>query len=278
MSQNNAPQGMINTEGNLMQSGQNSLMQNLDGLFLSPMENNYNAGVNTDTGLFNQDLGNFQGLINSLNQGGGGGSINMGPGSGYSYFQNFANTGGFTPQQIQSIQQQDISPTRATFGNAMQNVQQQNNVQQFSPNYNATMANMTRNLAYGISNADVDANASIAQMVQQGQLAGAQGMAGLEEAQGQLGAENYATTLGGLINAMSGETGLYGATPGMASTFGNQLLGSGGLMLGGQESQNQIGSTLIGGQNTASGMGGANQQELGKDTSMLGDIGLLAAM
>lgn len=273
-------QNQINNQGTTAQDSQNATMNQLYGQNLG-FQNNYNTGVATDLNSYNQINNNYQGLIDSINNGTNS-SLNLpGPISASNisnvgaatspYFQNFADTGGFSSSDLADMRARAISPTRATFANAQSNLNQNKAAQQFSPNYAAATAKLTRDLGYGISDANVDANASIAQLVQSGKLAGAQGLAGLDEfniGQGNsvnefnagqnnqvgefnagLAQSNAGLTGQALLGAMNGQTSLYGATPGLANTFGNQLISSSGQLLTGNQNQTNLSLGLINGQN-----------------------------
>lgn len=321
-------QDQVNQQGTTMQNSQNALMNQLFGQNMG-FQNNYNMGVGTDVNSYNDIMNQYQGLFNGLSDGtagGGGGGGGMGGGggeygiysdlanngAGYGWdsdfrgamdkaiagFGNFADTGGLSDQDKQDLRARAISPTRAVYANAQSNLNQNRALQQFSPNYAASTAKMARDLSYGISDANVNANASIAQMVQQGKLAGLQGLTSAGSAgqgisnqldqinlsgklaglQGMTGIDQFNASaaagargqnISGMLGALSGMTSLYGATPGMANTFGNQLLSSSNQLLQGQGYQNQIGQMMMGGQNNVSNTAGNFQSAMGNIGSVL---------
>src|SRR5438093_3530252 len=159
-------------------------------------------------------------------------------------YNQFAQTGGFSPQAIQDIRARAIAPTRAVYANAQSNIDRQRALQGYSPNYTAATAHLTRGLSDAISDANVNANASIAQLIQQGKLAG----------------------LGGMRD-------VYGTTPGATSMYGQQLGQSNQQQLALQELQNQLGLGLIGSQIAKSQIPGNFQQALGNIGGTLGVIG-----
>ena len=65
-------------------------------------------------------------------------------------------------------------------------------------------------------------------------------------------------------------TSLYGTTPALASTFGNQVLGSQGNLLNAQQLQNQLGLGLIQGQLGKAQIPGDFSQAMGNIGSVLG--------
>src|SRR5437667_9108330 len=172
---------------------------------------------------------------NAAPTGGGGGfpgAINSALGG----YGNFAQTGGFTPQQIQDLRARAIAPTRGIYQNMQDDLSRQRELTGgYMPNYGATAAKLARDASGQIGDINTAANAQIAQMVQQGQLAGLGGLS-------QTGLLGQGQNLAGL----QGMAGMYGAAPGMASTFGNQMLGGMGQNLQGQQLSNQLNLGLIG--------------------------------
>jgi hypothetical protein len=190
---------------------------------------------------------------------GGGNSGGGGNNSAISGWQNMAQTGGFSPAQIQSMQQQAEAPTRAAYQNMQNDLQTSSALTGgYAPNLAAAQANLGRQATQGIAANDVAANAGIAQMQQQGQLAGLSGLTGAQ------------------LGALSGETGAYGATPGMSSMLGNQLLGTSGQQLTGNSLANQIAQMLISGQLGQSQVPSNFNQGLGSASQMAGLAGSAA--
>lgn len=112
--------------------------------------------------------------------GGGGGGI-TGPydqvQQGYSQF---AQTGGFSPEDLANIRARAISPIRANYANAMRDVDRQRALQGgYSPGYGVLRQRMQREQGQAGAEATTAAEANIAQMVQSGKLAGLGGLAGL---------------------------------------------------------------------------------------------------
>lgn len=102
----------------------------------------------------------------------------------FSGFQDFAKTGGFSAADLANIRARAVSPIRAVYANAQQNVNRQRALQGgYSPGFGVLQARMAREQGQGASDAATNAEASIAEMVQQGKLAGLQGMAGTEARQ-----------------------------------------------------------------------------------------------
>jgi len=188
-------------------------------------------------------------------------------------FGEFADTGGFSDQDIQNIRARNIAPTRSVFSSAQRGLNQNRSLGGFSPNYAAASAKLTRDLASTIGDMNVNTNAGIAEMVAQNRLAGAGGLSaagiggqGQDTAINGLNLQALLAGLGGLMSvgsakagagaagrandlaALRGMTDLYGTSPALAHTFGNQLLGANGQLLEGAGLQNNL------------SMGGVNNQ------------------
>ena len=174
---------------------------------------------------------------------------------------NLATTGGLSEGDIQNIRERDISPIRSIYANAQQNVERQRALGGgYSPNFNATQQQMARDEASAIGDRTTAANAGIAEMVQRGKLSAAPQYASAAESANRLqagisegdvqraqqaGEFNVGTALeaqkasrGGILGAIQGQTGLYGTTPALTSTFGNQVMQAGELGQG-QQALNQ---------------------------------------
>lgn len=122
-------------------------------------------------------------VMSKPTSGGGGGSSYSSSGAPKSFagFQQFAQTGGFSPEDLANIRARAVSPVRAVYANAQQNVNRQRALQGgYSPGFNVLQARMAREQGQGISDAATNAEAGLAEMVQRGKLAGLQGMAGTE--------------------------------------------------------------------------------------------------
>lgn len=214
-------------------------------------------------------------------------------------YQNFADTGGFSEQNIQDIRARAIAPTRSVYSSAQANIDRQRALQGgYSPNYTAASAKMARDLSQQISDANVNANASIAQMVQQGKLAGLAGLSGtglgaaglnlqadtsnqsaalqaaMANARNSLSSRAYDLEGRGQdLSAINAMTNLYGTTPGLANTFGNQVLGAQRNMIDAQGAQNQLSLGLIGAQRDRAMIPSNFQQGLGNIGGILGLAG-----
>lgn len=237
---------------------------------------------------------------------------------------NLATTGGYTPAGIADIRARDIAPTRSIYAGAQQNVQRSRALGGgYSPNMNATQAQMARDESSQIGDINTNANAGIAQNVAANELsasgmyAGAAGAANAAKTQagefntsnvnqanefnssqglqanefnsGQTTSVNEANASNALqagefntsatdannqananraqtastgnadrslaaqedarkniLAGIQGKTSLYGTTPALTSTFGNQVLQAGNLGQGQQQIDSQRRRELLG--------------------------------
>lgn len=97
----------------------------------------------------------------------------------FSGYQDFANTGGFSPTAISAMRSRAVSPIRAAYSNAQRNVSRNLSMGGTSAGQNTLMARMAREQGQAASDATTNAEAGIGQMIQQGKLAGNQGIANL---------------------------------------------------------------------------------------------------
>jgi len=108
-------------------------------------------------------------------------SFESGAPQSFSGFKGFSESGGFSPGDLANIRARAVSPVRAAYQNAQQNVNRQRSLQGgYSPGFGVLQSRMARQQGTATSDAATNAEASIAEMVQQGKLAGLQGMAGTE--------------------------------------------------------------------------------------------------
>ena len=215
------------------------------------LQNRYNQSADQSTQNYNQMFSGYNDLLSQIQR------AFQPQRAGY---QEFANTGGYSPQDIQDLRARAISPTRAVYANAQSNIDRQRALQGgYSPNYTAASAKLSRDLSSSISDANVNANASIADSIRQGKLAGLGGLNATDVSQ-----------LGALLNARSGQTSLYGTTPGATSMYGQQLGQSNSQMIGLQQLQQALAQMIINGQLGRSQVPGNYQQALGNIGSTLG--------
>lgn len=188
---------------------------------------------------------------------------------------NMANTGGLSEGDKANLRSRAISPIRAVYANSLRNVDRQRSLQGgYSPGYTTAMGRFNREMGQGVSDATTNAEAAIAEMVQKGKLGGlsawGSGLSGMTSGLGGL--------LGGMGNTVGGMAGLYSATPGMATTFGNQALAANAQNLDASKIQAQLGLGLINQQTEAGKLPGKFQSAMGNVGSALQVGGSIAGM
>lgn len=176
------------------------------------------------------------------------------PGSDYSELRNIAETGGYSEGDINSIRERAISPIRSVYSNAQRGLDRQKNLSGgYAPNFAAASAKMARESSNLISDKTTHANASIADMVQKGKLAGATALAPLEARENEFrNTINMRNTdianqiaelnakygmaaqernkvddnndFDNILKTIQGKQSLFGTTPANMSTIGNQVL------------------------------------------------------
>ena len=194
-------------------------------------------------------------------------------------YQGFADTGGFDEAAQRDIRARGISPIRAAYANTQRNLDRAKALGGGggASNYIAATSKAQRELPQQLADAEQGVNANLAQMIQQGRLAGLGGLSETSLADTQFGQQaklanqdaqmramlsNQDVSLraalanqgAGLqsgqnrLGALAGMTGLYSASPGLAGTFGNQALGAAGTNLDAQRLQQGISQGKISGQ------------------------------
>lgn len=176
------------------------------------------------------------------------------PFKSYTGYEDFSNTGGYSESDMANMRARGVSPIRAAYANAEREVGRQRSLQGgYAPNAIATQAKMAREQGQAMSDATTNVEAGLAEARNKGRLSGLSGMAGIEnqrlgadldvakynaDAQARAQAANNAAgsasadraqyaaaaNMDDRFRALSGMTSMYGATPGMSNTFGNQLL------------------------------------------------------
>lgn len=154
-----------------------------------------------------------------------------------------SETGGYSEGDIGALRARASSPIRAVYANMMRDMERQRAIGGgYSPNFNAASSRMARESSEQIAGANTDVNARIAEMIASGKKVMApqyassalaesglkhnvenanrlRQMALLDSMKGLTDTKN-ATKMG----ALQGMTSMYGTTPALASTFGNQVL------------------------------------------------------
>ena len=169
-----------------------------------------------------------------------------------------ANTGGYSEADKQDIRERDISPIRSVYANAQENIDRQRRLSGgYSPNFNAVTTKMSREEADKIGDITTKANADIAENVARNRLSASGSYAGasatanaaktaadqrnadiinqineanaarkseVDRFNAQAELEAGRTNRSDIINTISGQASLYGTTPALVNTFGNQVV------------------------------------------------------
>lgn len=184
--------------------------------------------------------------------------------SALSGYQNFADTGGFSQDDINDLRARAISPIRAVYGDINNELIRQRALQGgYSPNFGAVSAKLAREGSQQIDDAVTNANAQLAQMVQQGKEFGLGGLGSLSEYNtgliNQIALQNEANRLNvanlnnqgnqqnnaNTLAKLGAMTQLYSASPGLANSFANQFQGDVGNWLNAQGQINNINQNAI---------------------------------
>lgn len=165
-------------------------------------------------------------------------------------YRNFAETGGYSDQDIADLRARGISPLRAVYANANREVDRAKSVGGgYAPNFIAAKAKMSRDLSTNISDETQNVNARLAEDIRQGKLAGLAGLSGIGGTMGGMSLQDadrilraslanqsadlqtqgmdYSASqdkIKNMLGTLGAKSSLYGTTPGQASVFGNQAL------------------------------------------------------
>ncbi len=161
----------------------------------------------------------------------------------FSGLQEFGVTGGFSPSEMESMRARDIAPIRSIFDTGMRGLQRQKVLQGgYSPNFGAASARMARDMSSAIGERTTAVNANLAEMKNRNRLSALNTLAGVEQAreagrnqtnmynsQMPLEYAKYNSTMkandvNNELQRLQGMQSVYGTTPGLMNTFGNQVL------------------------------------------------------
>lgn len=132
-------------------------------------------------------------------------------------YQGWADTGGLSEQDKANLRQRAVSPIRSMYERGTQDLARQRTLQGgYSPGQTTALTRMNRNLGQGMSDVTGNAEANITDMMLKGKQFG-----------------------------MGGMSGMYGQTPGMLSTVGNQMLAGMGQQLQAGGLQNDLSQALM---------------------------------
>jgi hypothetical protein len=194
-------------------------------------------------------------------------------GSALSNLKDLSETGGYSTQGIADLRARGISPIRSIYGTAQRNLDRSRALSGgYSPNYGAVSAKMARDEASSIGNAISNVNAGIAQNVASNRLSAAPNYASAAEGENAArtaseqknadvinqineynannsldtqkfnSSQNLAAQTGqrnSQLGAVEGMRSLYGTTPALTNTFGNQVVQAAQLGQGQQQINSQ---------------------------------------
>lgn len=146
--------------------------------------------------------------------------------------QNFSNTGGYSESDVKNIRERGISPIRAVYANANENLKRRLAISGgYSPGYAAAVAKMARDSSQQISDTTGNVNAQLAQNIAGNKLAGSQAYGSLSssEAGRNFDASQFNETqknnyLNRDLSVNDAKRGLYGTTPALADMFSRNAL------------------------------------------------------
>lgn len=250
----NVPEQQMNMLNDFYQKSQSapSPIESEFGPTRQNLSNQFQNAITRQVGNYDDIMGQYKGF-NPQSTAARPGQVQQGydtltsAGTG---FKNFADTGGYSAQDVQDLRARGMSPITASYGNAMRELDRARAIggSGGSPNYIAAVSKAQRNLPQQLSDAMQGVNANLAQSIAQNKLAGLQGEAGVGSSIGSLagqeaGRQDARTTASEQerLASMGGQASLYSATPGQATTFGNQVLGAYGLSGQQEQSRNQTG-------------------------------------
>lgn len=338
----------LKIQGGIMQNSMNATSNNLNTT-RGEMGNSYRQGSGMNLTSYDDIMGKYNELYNnpfgtnpdgSAAETGGGAASGMpgygeqrgiysdlaNNGGGYGWdptmrgamtnaiggYQNFADTGGFSSNDLSNIRARSIAPIRGVYGQAQNELSRSRSLGGASPNFAAAQTRMAREMGNMSADAATNAEAGIAQMVQQGKLAGLGGLsstgaagqglstdidslnaqmklAGLQGMMGvddRLGAQASAAGAASRASAedmfrakmgiLSGMTDMYGTNPALLRTTGDHMLQADQNILQGQGLQNQLGMGMIQGTQNAAAIPGNFQQAMGNIGSVAGLVGDIA--
>lgn len=170
-------------------------------------------------------------------------------GDAYGKLKDLADNGGLDAQGQADLRARGVSPIRAVYANAQRGLDRQRALQGgYSANYGAATAKMAREQSESTAGAVQNVNAEIAKMIQEGKLKATPELANMAAGKNSLvnniglansenamkAAGNKTAALNGYgnavgnqaqvpLDALRGMTSLYGTTPALVNTFGNQV-------------------------------------------------------
>lgn len=240
-------QTAIDAQGGLAQNWLENLRKNLIPQNQA-LQNRYNVSADQSEKNYGDMYGQYGNLFNSTaNQFGNlYGQAGNAFGQQRAGYSDFAQTGGYSPSDIAAIRARGIAPTRAVYANAQSNIDRQKALQGgYSPNYTAATAKLTRDLSQSVSDTNVNVEASLADQIRQGKLAGLGGLNQTDSSQYGLMNNIAGNQSNALNNTLGGQRSLYGTAPGATSMYGTQLGQSNQQWIDSQQLQQQLAKMIL---------------------------------
>jgi hypothetical protein len=244
--QSTAARGNINTVATTGYNQANKQGQDTRGLaqdsFLAN-QGNYNKFLSTGPSA---DYTDAMGKLNA--------SYNSGGNLHNDTFDEFAQTGGFSPTDAANFRARGNSPISAAYSNARDEMMRGNSLQGgYGGNFAAAQSQLARQGGAAAAQAGLNTEASLAEQIRAGRMGGAQGQAGLQTAglghQGSMAGamgnlalgqdQNRLTAMSGLTGVGNSLTNLYGTSDPNTNAYLSAILNN-------QSGQEGADSGLIG--------------------------------
>lgn len=236
------------------------------------MYKTYNTAVEKQAGDYDEIMRNFRDIYNRGGAEGGGFTPYQAEQTAYNKspdtiaalanLRSLTETGGLSGEDQQNLRARGVSPIRAMYANAQRDMDRQRRLGGgYSPNYGAVTARFARDQSSLMADQLDKVNAGIAEMVQRGKLSAAPQYAGASQSESELahrvGLENTAArnaarqfNAQGLfdaerakrnekLDATRGMANLYGTTPALVSTYGNQAMDTAKFQAGQNQQRRQ---------------------------------------
>ncbi len=259
----------FNNQLGQMQNSQNTTQGNTMGMY-QDFKNNYDSAVPMQMQDYRDLMDSYKSYASGLPQNNRISaervSYNRSPEMAHALqgYGEFADTGGFSGEDKTNLRSRALSPVQSVYNNMKNEMERQKNIQGgYSPNFNAASARMRSGTSQQMSDILQQVNAQIAEMTQQGRLAGLGGLGQLSAADTEFGQQaqyhNQASALEAAranqiygqydprLQALQGMSSLFSATPGMSKLFGDEMLAGNQQLLEGNQQQQNIGNFAMNG-------------------------------
>lgn len=187
-----------------------------------------------------------------------------------SALSNLTQTGGYSASDIQNLRARAVSPIRSVYSSANEQIDRNRVLRGSSTAYGSTKAKLARDMAQQISDANINANASIADSQARNRVASAPAYASAAGAESALSnqygrmntdtANDFSKFNANLpleaakinqganataLDAVKGMASLYGTTPALAALYGSQAMQSADMQNRfNQQGRQQAGSVI----------------------------------